>query len=90
MKKSCTHYLDENAQPQPLNDQVNNLIDDVINKYATKALRTIVIAYKDIEAGENGVKHDEPVTEDVKDIETSGLTLIGVIGIMDVIREEVP
>lgn len=90
MKKACTKYLDENAQPQPLNDQVNNLIDDVINKYATKALRTIVIAYKDIEAGENGVKHDEPVTEDVKDIETSGLTLIGVIGIMDVIREEVP
>jgi len=43
-----------------------------------------------VSEGEHGPKHDQPVNEDVKDIETENLILIGIVGIMDVIRTEVP
>ena len=35
---------------------------------------------------ENGENHDEPEGPGVKDIEKSGLTLISIFGIMDIIR----
>lgn len=39
---------------------------------------------------EHGPDHDEPKDADVKDIEKSGLTLICIFGIMDIVRPEVP
>lgn len=87
---ACTHYLDENCQSQPVNDQIKSIVNDQIITYAKQALRTIVIAYKDLEPEEHGVNHDEPVDEDVKNVEKNNLTLIGVIGIMDILRSEVP
>ena len=63
-------------------------MDNVITKFAQDALRTICVAFKDIQEGENGAKHDEG--HPIKDIETSGFTLICIFGIMDIIRAEVP
>lgn len=40
--------------------------------------------------GECGDRHDEPANEDVKTVEKSGLTLICIFGIMDIVRPEVP
>ena len=90
VKKCCTHYLDESGNPQEINDQKSIEIDNIITKYAEQALRTIAIAYKEVSEGEHGPKHDQPVNEDIKDIETENLILIGIVGIMDVIRTEVP
>ena len=90
VKVCCTHYLDENCNRREITDEISRLLDDQIQKYAQNALRTIVMAYKDIEENENGARHDEPVNEDIKDVETSNLTLVGIVGIMDVIRVEVP
>ncbi len=39
---------------------------------------------------EHGPDHDAPADQDVKDIEKSGLTLICIFGIMDIVRPEVP
>ena len=90
VKVCCTNYLDENNQKQPMTDEISRKLDDIINTYAELALRTIVIAYKDLEPNQDGAKHDNPQDEDVKDVEKSGLTLVGILGIMDVIRQEVP
>ena len=54
VKGCCSHYLDENGERQELNDAKNNEIDDYIDRYASDALRTIAIAYKDLEEGEKG------------------------------------
>jgi Ca2+ transporting ATPase len=63
----------------------------VINLYASQSLRTISFAYKDLKAGEGGEKHDNINDgEYLYEIEKSGYTLIGIIGIKDVIRAEVP
>jgi Ca2+ transporting ATPase len=63
----------------------------LIEKYAKKALRTFAFGFKDLEENEGGENHDEK-EEDGKayKIESSGLTLICLCGIKDIIREEVP
>ena len=65
-------------------------IDGCIETYASQALRTIAIAYKDLIEGENGPDHLEPEESEIKDVEKSGLTLVAIVGIMDILRSEVP
>ena len=90
VKKSSTHYLDENAQVQQITDEVSKKMDAVIKSFAKDALRTITIAYKDLQPNEHGANHSNPINDNIKDVEKEGLTIIGIIGIMDVIRKEVP
>jgi len=54
---------------------------------ADNALRTICLAYRDITGNEDLVKKDNL---GVYDVETKDLILMGVFGIADVVREEVP
>lgn len=90
VKNCCSHYLDADGSVKEMTDEVKNQLDDVIHKYAKNALRTIALAYKDVLPGEHGETHEEPVDSDIKNIETSGLTLICIFGIMDIVRSEVP
>jgi len=73
-----------------MTDEMKGNLDNVINNYARQALRTIVLAYKDLMPNECGAEHDEPKDQEVKDVEKSGLTLICIFGIMDIVRQEVP
>ena len=86
--EACSHYINEKGIVMPLTDDMKGNIKNVITKFAQNALRTISLAYKDVQQGENGVKHDEGVG--VKEIEKSGFILISIFGIMDIIRAEVP
>ena len=54
---------------------------------ANKALRTICIAYKDISAKEDLTTKD---SKGIFNVETRDLTLLGILGIKDVLRQEVP
>jgi magnesium-transporting ATPase (P-type) len=90
VKNCCSHYLDANGQVQDMTDEVKQNLDNVINVYAKQALRTICLAYKDLIPQEGGPDHDSPKDADVKDIEKSGLTMICIFGIMDIVRPEVP
>jgi len=62
-------------------------IENAINKMASKALRTIGIAYKEVDFNS---LNKEPDEKGVYDWEKSGFTLVGICGIKDVIRPEVP
>jgi magnesium-transporting ATPase (P-type) len=73
-----------------MTDEMNQHLDNIIHNYAKMALRTICLAYKDVMPGEHGVNHSEPEEAEVKNIEKSGLTLICIFGIMDIVRPEVP
>jgi len=90
VKNSCSHYVDISGEVLPMTDEMKGNLDNVINGYAKQALRTIALAYKDIMPGEHGEGHDEPIDAEIKNIETSGLTLICIFGIMDIVRTEVP
>lgn len=89
----CSHFIDENGNRQQLTPQKKDEIKGVINKYAKEALRTICIAYKDLKEGEGGHKHDEEEEVDGQHtfkVEQGGFTCIGILGIRDIIRPEVP
>lgn len=90
VKNCCSHYLDVDGNVKEMTDEMNQNLDQVINSYAKQALRTICLAYKDVMPNECGPEHSQPENEDIKDIEKSGLTLICIFGIMDIVRPEVP
>jgi magnesium-transporting ATPase (P-type) len=54
-------------------------------------LRTICFAYKDLRQGEGGPTHEDMDSEGViRAVEKDGFILIAIVGIKDIIREEVP
>lgn len=87
---ACSHYMTADGQIQEINDAIKQTVGNVIENYAKQALRTIALGYKNLSPNENGPKHDLPENEDIKDVEKSGFTLVCVLGIMDIVRPEVP
>mmetsp|Transcript_8662 Transcript_8662/g.8180 ORF Transcript_8662/g.8180 Transcript_8662/m.8180 type:complete len:865 (+) Transcript_8662:635-3229(+) len=90
--KLCTHYIDENGEQVELTDELKeDIINNTITDYAKQALRTICVAYRDIEEEEGGATHEDDAEDGVnKQIEMNGLICLGILGIRDVIRPEVP
>ena len=60
VKGCCSHYLDVDGKVKEMTDEVGQNLDNVIHNYARQALRTIVLAYKDLVPGEGGPEHDAP------------------------------
>ena len=87
---SCSHYLNEAGERVEMTDQMKGNLVNVINQYARQALRTITLGYKDLQPGEHGPRHDDHEDQPVKEVEKSGFTLICILGIMDIVRPEVP
>ncbi len=58
--EKCTKYMDEDGKVQRLDDQVREQVLTNITFYAKKALRTIALAYRELEPGLHGDKHDQP------------------------------
>jgi len=88
---TCSHYLDASGNRVPLDDNMQAQLSNTIHSYAKQALRTIAFAYKDLAEGEGGPEHDDHEEgSKLANIELSGLTLISIAGIKDIIREEVP
>lgn len=73
--RTCSSVVDSNGQPVPLSKENERNIMDVINSFASEALRTLCLAYKDINDYEN-----------VDSIPDNGYTLIAVVGIKDPVR----
>jgi Ca2+ transporting ATPase len=83
--------LDENGNKQTLGDDIKQQLKGLIEKYAKMALRTFAFGYKDLQQNEGGENHDAKAEHGkAYEIEDSGLTLIALCGIKDIIREEVP
>ncbi|PKU64887.1 probable calcium-transporting ATPase 9, plasma membrane-type [Dendrobium catenatum] len=74
----CDKILDCNGNAVPLSEKQTKTILDVITLFANDALRTLCLAYKDM---------DEVPKED--EISTDGYTLIAVFGIKDPVRSGV-
>ena len=62
-------------------------IEDAIERMAEQSLRTLAVAYKDFAEGVDLISKDQ---KGVHDIEKSGLTLLCLFGIKDIVRKEVP
>lgn len=84
---SCNSLLDlKTGEQKPIDAEMRKAIDSSIVSYAKQSLRTIGIAYKYVEKIDNSAKNAKGVLKD----EEEGFTLVGICGIKDVIRKEVP
>ena len=83
----CSTYLDEQGNKKPLTEEIKQAGLNAIDQMANKALRCIGLAYRDIPAGFDIEGKDE---EGNPIVESSDLILIGITGIKDPIRPEVP
>lgn len=82
--RKCTQVLDNKGIPIPFGPKDrDNMLNKVISPFADDALRTIGLAYKEISA-------DSKIDWDDEQSVISGLTLLGVVGIEDPVRPEVP
>ena len=81
-----TWYNQESNQFEPLTTEVRERIESEIVKMASESLRTLCLAYKQVEPEFSSSKD----SSGVYDIERSGLVLITVVGVKDVPRPEVP
>ncbi|XP_078442893.1 putative calcium-transporting ATPase 9, plasma membrane-type isoform X2 [Wolffia australiana] len=73
--KTCDTYVDNTGNSLPLSEKKHMEIMDVINSFASEALRTLCIAFKDV----------EKISSD-NDIPTDGYTLVAIVGIKDPVR----
>lgn len=62
-------------------------MEKAIEVMAGRALRTICLAYRNLSGNEDLTSKD---SKNVYDIEIHDLTLVGILGIKDVLRYEVP
>ncbi|XP_057521900.1 putative calcium-transporting ATPase 11, plasma membrane-type [Amaranthus tricolor] len=74
--ESCDKVLDPNGKPVALSPDLRQKINEVIDKFASEALRTLCIAYKDVK---EKIDAEANIPED-------NLTLIAVVGIKDPVR----
>ncbi|GAM26334.1 hypothetical protein SAMD00019534_095090 [Acytostelium subglobosum LB1] len=78
----CSTYFDENGNVQQMGNDARRIYEDTINRFATDTLRTIGLAYSDFDLSQIDLESaDEP---------SQNLCFIGVVGIRDPIRPEVP
>lgn len=85
--QTCSHYHSFLEGRVPINESYLKQINHAIVHLANQALRTIALAYKDLPEGQPvGLQDNKGVYE----VEKSGLTLLLIMGIKDILREEVP
>ncbi|CAH8509078.1 unnamed protein product [Schistosoma turkestanicum] len=94
--KCCSWMMDEQSRPRPFSVQdQERLTEAVIEPMAGEGLRTIGIAYKRITVATNSKSPNDMIIQtepnwDDEDHLLEGLTLLGIIGIEDPVRPEVP
>ncbi|KAG5482169.1 hypothetical protein CUR178_06028 [Leishmania enriettii] len=98
----CTHTFDAQGKRVGLSHDVRVRLEEAIMAMARRQLRTLAIAYADhplpstgsatsrgaSDSGEGGAAPSSPYLED--DTQLTGLTLVGIVGIRDPVRLEVP
>ena len=73
---ACDKVINANGEIVPLDEATINYLNDTINQFANEALRTLCLAYIELE---NGFSVENPIP-------VSGYTCIGVVGIKDPVR----
>jgi len=73
---ACNKVINSNGEVVPLNKELLTQLEDTINQFAGEALRTLCLAYMELESG---FSPKDPIP-------TEGYTCIGIVGIKDPVR----
>lgn len=82
----CDNILSENGGQESISGKKED-IQNAINEMADNALRTVVVAKKEISDNEDLTTKD---SKQVYKVEERGFTMINLMGIHDTVRQEVP
>jgi len=87
----CSKYVDENGNVQLLDSAMKTTIEDIKNKWSSEGKRVILLARKVLPGHQatHFPEHNSFETE-VMEQSSSDLTLVGLIGIVDPPRDEIP
>ena len=91
---ACDYYMEGNKICK-ITDKKRDEFMKIIQGYAELTLRTIILAYKDIDENslnswnKTSIKTEGNETREVYEIEESGLILVGIIGIQDILKDGV-
>ncbi|KAG8062755.1 hypothetical protein GUJ93_ZPchr0003g17325 [Zizania palustris] len=73
---ACDKFIDERGCIVPLDDETASKLNDIIKTFSSEALRTLCLAYREMEEGFSS--HEQ--------IPLQGYTCIGIVGIKDPVR----
>ena len=90
----CESYLDKDGNVQELGKHKKEQIinDIVVNTFAKRALRTLLVAYTDLTTQEYDnlyEQNNEFKTEKDREVLESSLTVAGIFALMDPLRPEI-
>ncbi|KAG2621799.1 calcium-transporting ATPase 10, plasma membrane-type-like [Panicum virgatum] len=73
---ACDKFIDDTGSVHPLDKTIADKLNGIIDSFAGEALRTLCLAYREMEEGFSIVDH----------IPVQGYTCIGIVGIKDPVR----
>lgn len=87
----CTHYVTATGATAPLGTETKGLYEDAKNKFSSQGKRCILLARKILHNAKD--TYGDPTSTDYEKAmtnqATSGLTLVGLVGIVDPLRPEI-
>ncbi|KAJ1548049.1 plasma membrane calcium, partial [Nowakowskiella sp. JEL0078] len=88
----CTHFVDSFGKVQIISQEERTRFEKIINTFASQALRTIALSMKPVSSDNYAekVKSTEQEESEPDDSDLSNLIYLGVVGIQDPLRPEVP
>jgi sodium/potassium-transporting ATPase subunit alpha len=87
----CTHFTDEAGKTRTLTPDIRKKVEEIKDYWSSQGKRVILQARKVISKQNlQQSLSSKAVESEVLDHATSGLTLVGLVGIVDPPREEIP
>ncbi len=79
--KRCIQFLNAEGKPTAITEAYKNTLNAKLNEFAEATFRTLLLAYREVDGCDEN--------EDVENI-AKKLTIIGMVGIKDPLRDEIP
>ena len=87
----CTHYINGDGVPETLDSTKRAVIEDIKNQWSSQGKRVILLARRVISKEQlQSLPSSNLFETEVMDLARSGLSIVGMVGIVDPPRDEIP